>query len=125
MSSNGAAVLVLVIPICIVTGFYVTLFGLANTVSIFRDEWLFIIIQIVFLSIPFVVIALAGAKRISVWMFVTVTSIAVCVWFATRVFSSADKGAGVDFGAVFLMLGAPLAISLAGVVLDRLTRSAK
>jgi Ca2+/Na+ antiporter len=122
ISRKGGAILALLIPTCIVLGSYALLFGFTHTADMLREEWPFMIVQIALFSIPFWVIALAGARRITVWVFVTLVSAAFWAWFVSRVLASAESETGVDFGAVFIMLGAPIFISLAGVVFDRTTR---
>ena len=119
---GGLAILALMIPTCIVLGSYALLFGFSDTVDILREEWPFFVIQIVLFSIPFWVLALTGTRRVAGWMFVSLISAAFLAWFVNRVLDSAVNETGVDFGAVFIMLGAPVFISLAGVVFERTTR---
>lgn len=115
--------LIFIIPALMVATFYSALFGLSRATQIFVEEWPIIIMQIVFFAVPFLVAALSGANRVGVWVFITVISSVFWAWFATRVIQSAERESGVDFGAVFVMLGAPVMISIAGVLMDRLTRS--
>jgi len=114
--------LIFVIPTCMVMSFYTLLFGFSQSLHIFRDEWPFIVIQIVFCAIPFVVTALSGANRVGVWLSITVISGIIWAWFGNSVIQSAEAGSGVNFGAIFVMLGAPIAISIVVVVFDRITK---
>lgn len=110
------------LPTVIVVGFYTALFGPINTIAILRKEWIIIFIQVLIFSIPFTFLVFAGIGRAVVWIFSALFSVAFWGWFAIRVRQSAIEETGVDFGAALLMLSAPVIISFAGWLVDKLTR---